>query len=201
MAELTFDPVKHVYRVDGKKLPSVTDIVKPLVTFGDIGLQIIKQAARRGTAVHEYAELIDYGIDANDLEVEPELVGYVTAYTRFLKDYKPEWELIEKPLYSLELGYAGTLDRFGIIDGEKTIVDIKTSSNVVRSSKIAWAVQLEAYLNLLDCGFAKRYNLWLKNDGTYQLISATKTESKYGFKARDLFAMLLEIKKITGGNK
>jgi hypothetical protein len=201
MPVLTFDPEKHVYRVDGKKLPSVTDICKPLTIYGDVGMQVIRQAARRGTAIHEYAELIDYGIDPDDLEVEPELVGYVTAYTRFLKDYKPEWELIEKPLYSLELGYAGTLDRFGVIDGEKTIIDIKTSSSAVRSTRIAWAVQLEAYLKLLDCGFAKRFNLWLKNDGTYQLISATKTEEKYGFKARDLFAMLLEIKKITGGSK
>jgi hypothetical protein len=201
MSVLTFDPDRHIYSVDGKRLPSVTDIIKPLMIFGDVGIQIIQQAARRGTAVHEYAELIDYGIDPDDLEVEPELAGYVTAYTRFLRDYKPEWELIEKPLYSLELGYAGTLDRFGIIDGEKAIVDIKTSSSAVRSTRIAWAVQLEAYLNLLGCGFAKRYDLWLKNNGTYQLISATKTEEKYGFKARDLFAMLLEIKKITGGKK
>lgn len=199
MERLTFDPEKHIYRVDGLKLPSVTDICKPLVTFGEVSQEVLRQAARRGSQVHEYAELIDYGMEANDLEVEPELVGYVTAYTRFLRDYKPEWELIEKPLYSLDMGYAGTLDRYGIIDGEKTIVDIKTSSSASRATRIAWAVQLEAYLGLLGCGFAKRYNLWLKSDGNYQLISATKTEQKYSFKASVLFSMLLDIKKITGG--
>lgn len=199
MSLLTFDPEKHIYRVDGLKLPSVTDICKPLVTFGEVSQEVLRQAARRGSQVHEYAELIDYGMEANDLEVEPELVGYVTAYTRFLRDYKPEWELIEKPLYSLDMGYAGTIDRYGIIDGEKTIVDIKTSSSANRATRIAWAVQLEAYLGLLGCGFAKRYNLWLKSDGSYQLISATKTEQKYSFKASVLFSMLLDIKKITGG--
>jgi hypothetical protein len=75
-------------------------------------------------------------------------------------------------MYSLELGYAGTLDRFGVIDREKTIVDIKTSSSANRSTRISWAVQLSAYLGLLNCPEAKRYNLWLKSDGSYQLISA-----------------------------
>jgi hypothetical protein len=187
--------------VDGKALPSVTDICKPLVSFGDINPAIIQQAARRGSLVHEYTELIDYGIEPNDLEVEPELVGYVTAYACFLRDYKPQWELIEKPLYSLDLGYAGTLDRFGIIDGEQTIVDIKTSASANRATRIAWATQLTAYRALLGCAEAKRYNLWLKKDGSYQLVSASKTEQKYEFNADILFSMLLDIIKITGGSK
>jgi hypothetical protein len=201
MPALIFDPEKHTYKVDGKVLPSVTDICKPLVTFGEISQEVLRQAARRGSQVHEYAELIDYGVEANDLEVEPELVGYVTAYTRFLRDYKPEWLHIEKPLYSLDLGYAGTLDRFGLIDDEEVIVDIKTSSSANRATRIAWATQLTAYLALLNRPHAKRFNLWLKPDGTYQLISASKTEEKYSFKSSILFSMLLDLKHITGGSK
>lgn len=196
-----FNETSHTYEVDGARLPSVTEICSLLRPPDNISPEVLRQAARRGTAVHEYAQLLDYGIEPDEMDVEPELAGYVTAYIRFLRDYKPEWELIEQPLYSLDLGFAGTLDRFGEIDGQPVILDIKTASSVNRATRISWAVQLAGYLALLNRECDKRLNLLLKKDGTYQLIDAEDTERKYSFTASVLFSVLLDIKHITGGRK
>ena len=94
--ELTFDPDTHTYCIDGKKVPSVTQICD-LLTHAKIRCRrgVSGQAARRGSAVHEYCELIDY--DAPPDEIEPELVGYVRAYLTFLRDYSPTGHTLSIP--------------------------------------------------------------------------------------------------------
>ena len=127
-----------------------------------------KAAARRGSAVHEACALIDYG---EIPEETPEITGYLKAYRRFLADYCPDWELIEHPLGNLELGFAGTLDRYGsTYKGDCTrfcILDIKTG----QLHEPSLSVQLTAYKWLLPpwlpCHYL--YALQLRKDGTYQL--------------------------------
>lgn len=50
------------------------------------------------TAVHEACALIDYG---EEPEESAQIAGYLKAYRRFLKDYRPDWELIEHPMGTL----------------------------------------------------------------------------------------------------
>lgn len=198
MAFLHFDSDTHTYTLNGKKLPSVTEICGLLNNWGDINPAILMQAARRGTVVHEYAELIDYGVDEDGIECEPELAGYVIAYMRFLRDYRPLWEMVEQKVYSEQFGFAGTLDRYGTIDGKPVLLDIKTSSSVNKLQKIIWACQLSAYQLLLakEGEEVKRWNLVLKRDGKYQIIDAAESEKKYAFSGFTLFNTLLLIYKI-----
>lgn len=198
MAFLHFDSDTHTYSIDGKKLPSVTEICGLLNNWGDINPAILMQAARRGTVVHEYAELIDYGVDEDGIECEPELAGYVIAYMRFLRDYRPLWEMVEQKVYSEQFGFAGTLDRYGTIDGKPVLLDIKTSSSVNKLTKIIWACQLSAYQLLLakEGEEVKRWNLVLKKDGKYQIVDASESEKKYAFSGFSLFNTLLLIWKI-----
>ena len=193
-----FDEATHTYSLDGKKLPSVTEICGLLNNWGDINPAILMQAARRGTVVHEYCELVDYGVDEDGIECEPELAGYVIAYMRFLRDYKPLWEMVEQKVCSDQFGFAGTLDRFGTIDGKPVLLDIKTSSSVGKLQKIIWACQLSAYVLLLakEGQDVKRWNLVLKRDGKYQIIDASESEKKYAFSGFSLFNTLLLIWKI-----
>ena len=199
---LKFDADSHTYTVNGEKLPSVTDICSMLTRY-DINPDVLRQAARRGTMVHEYCELIDYGVETDGLPVEPELAGYVMAYMHFLRDYKPEWELIEQKMFSMSLGVAGTLDRFGTIDGHPTIVDLKTSPSADRRTKVAWACQLSGYEALLNREEdIRRWDVVLKKDGTYTIVDAGETEKRYGFSGKVLFSVLTSIQKIlTGGTK
>ena len=193
-----FDEATHTYSLDGKKLPSVTEICGLLNNWGDINPAILMQAARRGTVVHEYCELADYGVDEDGIECEPELAGYVIAYMRFLRDYRPLWEMVEQRVYSEQFGFAGTLDRYGTIDGKPVLLDIKTSSSVNKLTKIIWACQLSAYQLLLakEGEEVKRWNLVLKKDGKYQIVDAAESEKKYAFSGFTLFNTLLLIYKI-----
>ena len=183
-------------------MPSVTEIVGLLSPI-DGNAPIIQQASRRGSAVHEYCEMIDYG--AAPEMVEPELVGYLRAYNAFLRDYRPDWLYVERPLYSAVHGYAGTLDRLGCIDGKITIVDLKTNASFDRTAKIKLACQLFGYAEMFEERYAikvqDRFGVQLKKDGTYTVHEAQKSEQKYGFDAERLFWQLLEITKITGGYK
>jgi len=196
---LVFDEEKHLYLYDGHIYPSVTEICAPLQSFADVSPAVLQQAQRRGTQVHEYAQLIDYGVEPDALEVEPELAGYVLAYMRFLRDYKPQWDMIEQPLVSTSSHYAGTLDRFGKIDGRPWLVDIKTTSQPKRPTLISWACQLEGYARMLECDIYCRADLQLRKDGIYKLYYDFETEEKYGFDAVDLFTKLLQINRIVKG--
>ena len=67
MMGLVFNEDNHTYELDGRPLPSVTEILSILNDFSDVSPYVLAQAARRGTLVHEYCEMIDYGVDPNHL--------------------------------------------------------------------------------------------------------------------------------------
>lgn len=163
-----FDPEQHLYTVDGVQLPSVTEVCRFLAyDYKSAQPWLAEAAARRGTAVHEACALIDYD---EIPEETPGTAGYLKAYRRFLADYRPDWELIEYSMGNTKLGYAGTLDRYGVIDGETAIVDIKTG----QLHNAALSAQLTGYQCLLytdpRCYVTQaRYALKLSNDGTYEL--------------------------------
>lgn len=198
-SKVQLDEATHTYTLDGKTYPSVTDICSMLRQSESVPLAVLEYAARRGTAVHELCELLDYGCETDGIPCEPELVGYVLAYMRFLRDYKPEWELIEYSMCSPALGYAGTLDRFGRIDGRPVLLDIKTTASPDRVTRVSWACQLAGYSFLLDKDGIRCVDLQLRKDGTYRLIDARETEEKNKFDSRKLFADLVQIHEITRG--
>lgn len=171
---LHFDEATHTYTVDGRRLPSVTEVARFCAyDYRSTQPWLAEAAARRGAAVHEACALMDYG---EAPEETPEIAGYLTAYRRFLKDYRPVWELIEYPMGDLLLGYAGTLDRFGTFpDDLPVLLDIKTG----QLHDAALRAQLTGYLNLLK-SLPGRRTVWpklcalkLSKDGTYDLRQIT----------------------------
>ena len=75
---------------------------------------------------------------------------------------------------SLDVGFAGTLDRFGTIRESPLILDIKTG----QLHDAALSAQMTGYYQLLQHErggvlFAELYALKLSNDGTYQLAMVT----------------------------
>lgn len=200
MAVLTFDEAAHKYYIDGAEVPSVTQACALLTAekYG-AGQAVVKQAGRRGTAVHEICELIDYGAEPD--EIEPELVGYVKAYMDFLRDYRPKWERIEWQVSHPLLGFAGTLDRYGIVEGKYTIVDIKTTASMDRAAKIALACQLAGYGMAEDVPphIDQSFGVQLKRDGKYVVHEQAKIEDRYKFNSSAMFLDLLRIRRVLGG--
>lgn len=171
MAELLFDPVEHVYSVEGKRVPSVTQILAPLVDYSKVPRETLERARQLGQAVHRMTEL--YDLDDLDMDcVADELRPYLTAWIRFRAETGFVPETIEKRLHHPALRYAGTSDRTGLISGRRAVVDIKkmlTLGPVV-------GVQLAAYAELHQkhgTPIEDRYGLGLRADGTYRLVPFT----------------------------
>lgn len=89
-------------------------------------------AAARGTDVHRVAEALHLGeIVEYDAAIDP----YVAQYRRFLEDFRPEFLLAEAPVYNLTFKYAGTLDGVAVINGQRLVVDLKTTAHGPNSGK------------------------------------------------------------------
>ena len=171
MANFTFDPETHTYRLDGEEIPSVTQIIRFLSVDVDKTRPWLRDAAaERGSAVHAACALLDYGEpDAPDT-IPPEFGGYLSAYAAFLRDYAPQWRFIERPMYGEWGGkhFAGTLDRAGTMRGQNVILDIKTGSS---GTTPVYSAQLTGYDKLLNPIGSRShlYILALSRDGTYTL--------------------------------
>lgn len=145
--KVQFDEATHTYTLDGVELPSVTHIIRYLAVDkannADLNMALI--ARERGSAVHEATVMYDYSGEIPD-DFPAEYAGYMEAYIQFCRDYRPKWELIEHKMGNATLRFAGTLDRFGVVDDKLCILDIKTSYKVDIPSLSA---QLTAYHDLL----------------------------------------------------
>ena len=206
MAEIIFDEKKHQYTVDGVVYPSVTDILEHLTApgYGKVNPAILEEAKQRGTAVHELTEAIDYGMPPE--EIEDGLAGYALAYLRFLADYDVEWELIEHRFYEPKMGFCGTIDRVGKIDGVDCVLDIKTTSSPSTEQKIAVCCQTAAYAygiwgwteehgvqTMDEC--TKRYALYLHSNGKYEFMNCSDYEWSKCFNGFSLFKELCKLHK------
>ena len=169
MQKITFDQENHRYYIDGVEVPSVTTVCR-FLSYDQKSDKpwLARVAADRGTRVHEACAAIDYGLYPEETE---DISGYLKAYRRFLKDYRPDWEGIEYTVGDAQLGLAGTIDRFGTLyDGRSCILDIKTGAQLHDAPLRG---QLTGYRRLLaiDRGFYPDflYALQLSKDGTYHL--------------------------------
>jgi hypothetical protein len=168
---LTFNEEKHQYAFQGKPVPGVTTALQVLGGYAGIPKHILDNAARRGTAVHRATELYDDGtLDYSTLD--DEIYPYLTAWEQFLHDKKPEIIEVETVVYHPKFGYAGTLDRGLILDGERGILDIKSCVEMQRSTGPQTAAYLAARNERIEdkkLHYKKRWGLQLKKDGTYEI--------------------------------
>ena len=176
MAKLLFYDDTHRYTVDGDEVPSVSEIIRFLTreVYNDTPQYFMDGAAARGTLVHRATESIDkYGT----VECEDDIASYIQAYVQFLKDKTPEWEKIEWPICN-EKKYAGTVDRYGELDGKRVVLDIKTTQNISGMHKLLYGVQLTLYKMAveLEHPVEELVVLQLKKDGSYKLIPIEENE-------------------------
>ena len=154
----------HIYECeDGKKVPSVTTILKILGSeslmrwanrlgfehkdyFNELNI-----SARRGTLVHQCIQQI---VDKNATKVpisfangfeERFVVASVDNFNRFIKKFPYETIYTEKPISSSKLGYGGTLDWYVKMADMKLIGDFKTSKSVY----LKHLLQIGGYANIL----------------------------------------------------
>lgn len=157
---ITFDPIKHEYFLEGRKVPSVTQILSSLTDFSKVNLSVLEYAREFGTGVHLACEFNDN----NDLAELPEVyVPYLEGWKKFLNDYKVEILEVEKMVYSKNFRYAGTVDRIAKIKNKITVIDIKSGQK-----NPVFALQLSGYKIALEEMGVKpkaRMTVYLKPEG------------------------------------
>lgn len=167
-AALTFDPAEHRYVLDGvRELPSVTTILRAQGLVQDAWFT--EQARLRGDYVHLACRMLDDD-ELDETTVDPIIAPYVNAYRAFVTTVKPEWTYIEHLIFDPVLGYAGTLDRAGAMQGEDwALVDLKSGGIYP-----AVGPQTAAYRRCLPNGHRwKRFAVQLKADGHFTLHPLT----------------------------
>ena len=170
--------VHTVYKSEvGKRLPSVTTVIgilnKPALLkwawqCGVDGIDYLKArdaAADAGTLAHamilahikdEKLDMSEYSKETIDLAENSFL-----SYLEWEKNRKLEPVLVEKPLVSA-MGYGGTPDFYGKIDGTPTLLDFKTGKGLYDE----YTIQISAYNQLLmDNGYQPADSLRLLKIG------------------------------------
>lgn len=156
----------HCYTLGGRLVPSVTEVLAPLCDLRGVPVHVLRAAAAFGTAVHKACELDDLGtLDEGTLDAQ--LAGSLQAWRTFCKEHGARWKLVEAPLFDAEMGYAGTVDRYGLVDGVDAVVDLKTTTRLYPSV----GPQLAAYARAIPAANARtrRLAVQLHASGHYHL--------------------------------
>ncbi len=171
-----FDPKEHRYFFGTREVPSVTAILKGA---GLIDTDFMTEYGRtRGSYVHEATALFDRE-ELNESTLAPVLLPYLNAYKAFRAELGFEPIHIERPLGADLRGFAGTVDRIGMMNGRRALIEIKTSV------EYAWhKLQDAAYKTLAEINGIRvddRYALYLRPEGDYRLKKHDSTDDEPAF--------------------
>lgn len=166
-AKVEYDDEKHEYKLNGKVVPSVTQIIKRL---GFISDRYTADGATRGTYIAQATELDDSGeldYEALDERLRP----YVDAWRKFKAESRFVVAGSEKIVYrdTVPLAYAGRIDRLGKMPPTKAspiedwVIDIKTGDPA------CWhPLQITGYAVCLPTAH-RRGVVYLRDNGNYTL--------------------------------
>lgn len=161
---LTFDAAKHEYRHDGRVVPSVTQILKPVAPdFSCVPADTLERARRLGNAVDATITYYEQD-DLDEDSLSETLRSYLKAWIAFKASTGFVVEAVQERVYCGKYGYAGTLDVRGKFPtGAAAIIDVKRTLAVPRHA----GPQTAAYAHACNPK-AERYAMHLKprDDGT-----------------------------------
>ena len=160
MNGVEFNAERHEYKAGGLIIPGVTTVLQSAGLIDD--RFFTEEGRTRGTAVHQACHYFDED-DLDKGSVLDEYLPYVEAHERFVADTGIEWAMIEGIVRNEQYNYIGTLDRTGVLNDRRVLIDLKTGNPGVSAGPQTAAY--EACLVNRHC----RYSLQLKDDGTYKL--------------------------------
>jgi hypothetical protein len=137
-----FDEKNHEYRYGGKKLPSVTTVIKEVLNIQYPDYAIYH--ATRGTYVHTAIELYLKGI-LDFKTVDETIKPYLDSFIAFQEKAKIEPLLLEERFADKNITFAGTVDIVGKVKGKTYLFDIKTGQK-----QDSYNAQMAGYKKLLN---------------------------------------------------
>lgn len=168
---LQFDERTHTYRLAGVRLPSVTQILQPLVDLSRIPRDVLEAKRDLGQRVHLACQLDDEH-DLLESSVEEDVRPRLEAWRRFLRETGAEVLANEQLVYHPVMLYAGKLDNVLRIGRDEWLIDKKTAI----ATPISTGPQTAAYSQASQSpGLPPLHRgaLLLHDDGRYQLDPLT----------------------------
>jgi hypothetical protein len=185
--QLTFLDSRFYKTDDGGFVPSVTTILECypkgaayynwLKEAGKDADEIRDEAGRRGSVVHKLTEDYDTGEEVQlvnpngSIDYKLNEWAMFERYVEFRRRFQFVTDCIELNIISQDLGYAGTIDRVINMNGERILLDIKTSNAIYPS----YWLQLAAYRALLYSA-----GIYVDKVAILWLNAKTRTEGKKG---------------------
>ncbi len=172
MGSLVFNAEDHSYVMDGIQLPSVTTILKGAGVID--GRWFNPAATDRGFKVHQMLEFFDdESLDESD--IDDQLLPYLDGWRNFREETSLRIIDIEKAVWHPSLNYAGTVDRFGLINGEPHIIEIKTGQpakwhSLQTAAYEACYQKLPYYQSQHESREMKRIAVYLNEKKKYKVI-------------------------------
>lgn len=173
---VTFDPVSHQYFHGGVRLPSVTQILKPLSDFDGIPPSVLDAKRDLGKRVHLAIQFHNEG-DLDPNSIEPDVAPYLQAWLDFVADTQCEVLASELIVRHKFYGYCGTVDLIIRSGSRLFLVDIKTSVSLPISVGPQTAAYKAALVNGSRDALSSmtRHALTLRPNGTYKLVPLQST--------------------------
>ncbi|MDO8473936.1 MAG: PD-(D/E)XK nuclease family protein [bacterium] len=145
-----FFKAKYGYEIESVWLPrvtAVTSLVSKSFLFSNQG------SADWGTLVHTTIERM---LKKEAVEALPLIQPSLLAFSKWQKEYEVKiidpYAHVEKRVYDMDAGYAGTVDMVAEVQGVVGVVDLKTSNGM----QDAYFLQTAAYLNAYNKGVSKK---------------------------------------------
>lgn len=185
-SRIQFIEESHTYLLDGNPVPSVTEIIKPMVDMSRVPRETLEYKRSLGKAVHKAIELYerqDLDVDTLDQEALP----FFEAWIKFKQETGFRALLCEQVVWSAKLRYAGTLDILGTRDPVAMVADELLDAKCVWTMGSATGPQTAGYAIALQESHGikvkKRGGLQLLRDGTYRFFPYTNPNDEHVFKA------------------
>lgn len=163
--------------------PRVTEILASagISDFSKVPESVLFPAQKFGSAVHRATELWDRRTLDISILSEP-LIPYLEAWKKFINDYKItiQPDEMERQFSSAKWGFKGTPDRWPMVNGKRTLIDLKSSVSMYPAT----AVQTAAYQLLLEENGIKinqRWGIQLNEQGKYKINPYVKLSDRTTF--------------------
>ncbi len=164
---------QHRYFWNERRVPSVTQVIRLLAprTF-----EVDDYYKNRGIIIHT----ICHWEDTNELDessVDELLIGWLRAWRKFKSDTGFIITRAEHSLYHPKYGYAGRIDRYGMLNESLVVVDLKTGqphpSDLLQAPSYLFLLRA----NKIKC--EKAFDLYLKSNGKYRLEEVKNPTEKF----------------------
>jgi len=186
-SEIAFDKEAHAYYVDGRRVPSVTQILREWILINGYYVNVLdgtmihrskmERSREYGSAFHEALKLyVENDLDEDSLH--PDLRAAFEQFKLWYASNDVEPIAIEKPIFNRQLMYAGTPDLVAKVRGRPAVIEYKTGSHLMAGPQTA------AYANALSHQIYRRYVLYFPRHGYMRQIELDSSDDFQFFRAR-----------------